>query len=182
MKLRIWAAIIIFISSYSPLALILLIKDLDKVTWTLRNPIIAISILAIAAISVFVLSITTRVIRQGDVVTLTRVSSKSGELVNYTIPYMISFFGFDLGDWRELSAFIVFMLLMCMLTIRTQNIFINPILALQGYGLYDVEFKEGAEIKQAIFLSRNELHSGENCLIRRLSYFLYFVTETNPKD
>jgi len=120
-------------------------------------------------------------VRLGETITVTRVSNQSGELVNYTIPYMISFFGFKLNDYQALSCFFIFMILMCVLTIRTQNIFINPILALAGYGLYDVEFTRGKEDFHAIILSQYKLHRNQQCTVRQLSDFLYCVTDPKPE-
>lgn len=94
---------------------------------------------------------------------------------------MISFFGFDLGDLRASSAFGIFMILMFILTIRTQNIFINPLLALIGYGLYDVEYMAENQCRHATFLSKHEFFNGDSCLVRDVSRFLYVVTKVNPE-
>jgi hypothetical protein len=181
MRLRHWVSVVLFISSYSPLALILLIGDFDPQTKSLKNPAISLSILFVSFLSVLLLFVVMRQIRQGDTIKITSVCNQSGELVNYTIPYMISFFRFDLGGIQSFSCFLLFMVLMCVLTIRTQNIFINPILALAGYGLYDVEFTRGQEDFHAILLSQHKLHRNQECRVRQLADFLYCVTDPKPK-
>lgn len=40
---------------------------------------------------------------------ISKVSNKSGDMFTYTIPYMISFFNFNLGDWKMLLSLFVFM-------------------------------------------------------------------------
>jgi hypothetical protein len=180
MKTRIWAAVLIFISSYSPLAIIIFIKDFRTDSFTLVHPYASLGILLLAFTSVGLLYLSMLSIRQGDPVKVVRVSNQSGELVNYAIPYMITFFEFDLGDIRSVAAFGVFMLLMFWLTVRTQNIFINPILSLRGYGLYDVEYEENGKEKQATFLAKDEFWRGDTCLIRGVSRFLFVVTRVNP--
>lgn len=182
MKPRTWAAVVMFVSSYSPLALILAIKDYDAKARSLQNPRTCVGILLLSAASVLLLWLAMQSIRLGCPVTIKRISNRSGELVNYTIPYMISFFGFSLGNWQDLVSFAVFMVLMCFLTIRTQSIFINPLLALMGYGLYDIEFDENGRSKQGIFLCRDELRIGDECLVQRLTPFQYCVTEIKRKD
>lgn len=176
MKLRLWAAIAIFISSYSPLAVILLIKDLDERTLVPQHPLVAGVLLTVAAVSIPVVFAAVRGVKHGDSVQVLRVANQSGELVNYSIPYMISFFEFDLGEWKALVSFGLFLSLMFVLTIRTQNIFINPVLALVGYGLYDIEFVNTGVTQQATFLSRDALFSSQRVKVRRLSRFLYLVT------
>lgn len=181
MKLRLWAALAIFISSYSPLAVILLIKDLDEKTFIPQHPWVAGSLLAVALISVPVVLIAASSVKHGNSVTVVRVSNQSGELVNYSIPYMISFFEFSLGEWKALISFGLFLALMFVLTVRTQNIFINPILALVGYGLYDVEFTSAGVTQQATFLARRSLFAGDIARVRQLSRFLYLVTSPRPE-
>lgn len=184
MKPRIGTSLLIFISSYSPLALILLIRDLRPVDAWYRawpaHPVTAFLLIGVAVASVWLLLVAMRAIRHGSAVVIASVSNQSGELVNYSIPYMISFFGFGLGDLKEVAAFAVFLALMFVLTVRTQNIFINPILALRGYGLYDVEYGEGGESRQATFLSKLELKREQAYRVRRINRFLYVVTEEDP--
>ena len=187
MKLHPWTAWLIFISSYSPLALIICIRDLKEGAnllgdfhFGLQHPQAVYWILAVALLSVAVLLLTMRSIEGGDPVKVTRVQNQSGELVNYAIPYMITFFEFDLGDGRSVAAFAAFMLLMLLLTMRTHNIFINPVLSLFRYGLYEVEYEENGKAKQATFLAKKEFWREDTCRVRRLSRFLFVVTEVNP--
>ena len=165
-----------FVSSYSPLALILLIKDFDSSTKRLSNPWPAIVGLAVALLSIVILFLALHFIRDGFHVTVRKVSNRSNELVNYSIPYMISFFGFDLGSYKEVLSFLIFMVLMCFLTIRTQSLYINPILAMAGFGLYDVEFEENGELKTAILLAKRELKRNSVCTIQRITSFMFLDT------
>lgn len=181
MRPRILTSIIIFISSYSPLGLILVIKDDDVPRVALRHPVTDTIILAVSALSVVILLVAMSQIKDGFPVLIKRVVNRSNELVNYTIPYMISFFGFDVGKWQDMLSFGIFMGLMGLLTIRTQSLFINPILASVGYGLYDAEFQEGVDRREGILLSRLELRIDREYKIRRVSYFLYLVTGTTKE-
>ena len=103
-------------------------------------------------------------------------------MFTYTIPYMISFYNFTLGDWKTLLSLFVFMVLMFALAYRTQNLLVNPVLALVGFGLYDCQFKDGTSDSQGFLLSKNEFRVGDTCVIERLSAFLYFVTKTIPME
>lgn len=164
-----------FISAYSPLALILAVKDFDlKRIWFL-NPTTSITILIIGAISIFVLNIVINDSTSGHRIKVDKISNKSNTLINYTIPYMISFFGFDMGKTTDLVAFILFMCLLCLLTIRTQTIFINPILAMKGYGLFDVTYTENEKTKEGIFLTKVPLVINKHFLIQKVSNFTYLT-------
>lgn len=182
LKLNPLVSIIVFVSSYSPLGAILIIKDYDFSSRLFHNPKAVVGIAIAMVLSVIMLVVTISWIKVGPDITIKRISNRSNELVNYTIPYMISFFGFDLGKWQDMASFGIFMILMCVLTIRTQSLFINPILAVIGYGLYDIEFTMERIDKQGIFISDLELETNTRYTVRKLSRFLYFVTGRLKKE
>lgn len=106
------------------------------------------------------------------------VKNRSSDLINYTIPYILSFFGFDLSKWGDVISLSIFLLIMMLLTIKSKSVFMNPILALKGYGLYDLDYKFNNKMYSVIVLSRHELRPEDICFIRSLTKFLYFVTLT----
>ena len=181
MKVRFISSLLIFISSYSPLVLIFIIKDLDETAFRLGNPITAAIITAVALLACAVVLVAANKIESGVPVKVTKVANKSGDMFTYTIPYMISFYNFNLGDWKTLLSLFVFMSLMFALAYRTQNVFINPVLALAGYGLYDCQFKDGDREVQGLLISKHEFQLGDTCIVERLSGFLYFVSNVQTK-
>jgi hypothetical protein len=182
MKLRFLAALLMFLSSYSPLALIFVVKDLDSKTAWPQHPISSLAILIVALVVCLVTHAAVKKIKGGIPVTVSKVSNKSSDLFTYTIPYMISFYNFNLGDWKTLLSLAIFMLLMFALAYRTQNVFINPVLALSGYGLYECQFDDNGKAKQGLFLSKHDFQLGDTCVIERLSNFLFFVSSVQTKE
>lgn len=182
LKPRFWVSLAIFISAYSPLVLIFIIKDIDPSIIQLQHPIVSCALLILALFSVLIVLFTTRTIRQGDLIVVRKVSNKSGELVNYSIPYMISFFNFNLGDWRAVASLFLFMSILFLLAYKSQNVFINPILALAGFGLYDITFSDSGKERQGLALSNKELKIGGAYLVQKLSTYLYFVTADSPEE
>jgi hypothetical protein len=175
MKTKLFASIIIFLSAYSPLALILAIKDFDQQKNDFNNPFIIYSVLTIAVMSIVFLFLIMRYFKYGQEIEVKNISSISGELVNYTIPYMISFFGFDMSKTVDLISFVIFMTLLCILTIKTQSIFMNPILAVIGYGHYRLEYEENGIKKEAVFISGIKLKKESRYRIDRLSDYTFIV-------
>jgi hypothetical protein len=182
MQLHFLSALTIFISGYAPLGLILIIKDLNEKTFIPEHPTKVLIILGVIIFCAFTTISAAKNIKQGVPVKITKVSNKSGDMFTYTIPYMMSFYKFDLGDWQLLSCLFVFLSLMFILAYRTQNVFVNPILALAGYGLYDCQFKEGEQEKQGLLLSKTHFQMGDFCSIKRFSNLMYFVTHVQPKE
>lgn len=182
MQLHFLSALAIFISGYAPLGLILVIKDLNEDTFYFEHPARACAIFIIFVLSALFALSAARNIRQGVPVKISKVSNKSADMFTYTIPYMMSFYKFDLGDWKLLLCLFIFMSLMFVLSYRTQNVFVNPVLALAGYGLYDCQFKEGSQEKQGLLLSKTHFQVGDYCAIKRLSTLMYFVTQVQLKE
>lgn len=179
MKPRIFTAILLFISAYSPLFLILAVKDFDfENSLTFEHPIGIYVILGIAVISVMLLFITVCSIKKGNMpVVIKSVKNRSVDLINYTIPYIVSFFGFDLSKTEDIISLIIFLSLMLLLTIKSKSVFMNPILLLAGYNLYDLDYEFDGKSYSTIVISKYEMRSGEIYYIRSLTRFLYFITE-----
>lgn len=185
MKPRIFTAILLFISAYSPLFLILAVKDFDfKNTHQLNHPLPIYIMLGVSVLSIIFLFVSVANIKRGNMsVEIVSVKNRSVDLINYTIPYMLSFFGIDLSKPEDVISITIFMLIMLLLTITSKSVFLNPILALVGYGLYDLEYKFDGKTFSTIIICKHELHTGERYYIRSLTRFLYFVTQkVNQED
>jgi len=183
MKLRFVPSLLIFLSAYSPLSIIFLIQDFDFSKKEVMHPEIVWTILGLSGLSCFLLWVTIRYLRSSSPpITVKSVSNRSGELINYSIPYMISFFVMDLGDLKLLLSFGFFMLIMYWLTMKTHNIFINPVLAVMGYNIYDVHYVRNGNDCEDFFLVKGlRLRKNERCRIIELSEQLYVVTERNSE-
>lgn len=183
MKPKIFTAILLFISAYSPLFIILAVKDFDfdKTHW-FRHPKPICVLLGISILSIILLFTTVATIKRGNMaVEIVSVKNRSVDLINYTIPYILSFFGVDLSKPEDVISITIFLCIMLLLTISSKSVFINPVLALANYGLYDLDFKFDNKITSTIVISKHEMHTGDRFYIRSLTRFLYFVTkeETN---
>jgi hypothetical protein len=186
MSPRPWANFVLFCSAYSPLALVFWIKDFNWKTaainnyntWEFDHPFLVGIYLVAGWISV---RLTKRSIElfQGQLpIKVLKVNSRSNDLMNYSLPYLAALLGLHFDDGGELGALIIFMAVLYILTIKTQSVFINPILALDGYGLYDVEYTEGDDktIRENIVLTKFDLSQVSKPHITRLSRFLFVVT------
>ncbi len=110
------------------------------------------------------------------------VRDKSVDLISYTIPYIISFFGIDLGKPADVISLSIFLLIMLLLTITSKSVFLNPILAMFGYGLFEVEYQYDQKQFSTVSLSKVEIEKGKIYYIRSLTKFLYLITEKKTKN
>lgn len=184
MKPKLITAILLFISAYSPLFIILSVKDFDfHKTHRFQHPIQIIILICITFLSVALLFFSIKSIKKGNMpVKIISVKSRSVDLINYTIPYIVSFFGFDLSKTSDVISLILFLLLMLLMTIKSKSVFMNPILLLFGYNLYDIEFEFDCKRNSTIAMTKEDLKINNYYFVRSLTKFLYIITEKDNKE
>jgi hypothetical protein len=181
MKPRVFTSVLLFISAYSPLFLILVVKDWDfKTLHYFENPVVIYILLGVTILSISLLFIILHKLHQKDMaVQIISAKNRSVDIIGYTVPYMVAFFGVDLAKPDDIISLCIFLLVLLMLTISSKAIFLNPILVIAGYGLYDIEYTFHGKRYSNIVISKVELKPGEEFYVRNLTRFLYFIT---PKE
>ena len=183
MRLRFGASILIFLSAYAPLSVIFLIQDFDFAKKEIIHPWLVWPILGASVLSCIILWISVNDHKiSSPPITVKSVSNRSGELLSYSIPYMISFLVIDMGNLNLVLSFAFFMCILYWLTMKTHNVFINPVLAGMGYSLYNVRYERNGQDCEDVFLVKgNRLRKNERCRIVEISEQLFVVTERNPE-
>jgi hypothetical protein len=179
MKPKPYTAILLFISAYSPLFIMVLVKDFDfKTAETFKHPILDWSSLGVIFLSIIILLATMGSMRPGNMpVKIISVKNRSTDIIAYTIPYMLAFIGVDLSKPEDVISLCIFLLILLALTIKSNTLFINPILTIAGYGYFDLEYQYNGSVHSTIVISKFDLKKGESYFIRKLTRFLYFVVK-----
>jgi hypothetical protein len=179
MKPRLFTSILLFISAYSPLCLLLAVRDIDfKCNHWFNHPIAIFILLGVTASSIVLLFIILHLLRPGNmVVRLQGVKNKSVDIIGYTIPYMVAFFGIDLAKPDDIISLVIFLGVLFMLTVSSKAIFLNPILIIAGYGLYEIEYEFHGMTLSDTVISRMELRRGEEFHLKSLTRFLYLIKQ-----
>ena len=192
-------SIAIFVSGYTPLFLIMMIKDITRINWythqlatttlgldkivlpiglVFKNPNVVWGLFIVSLISLLLLWYVLKNITSNPFeITISKAKNRSSEVVNYTIPYMISFVAFDLSKWQDLLSLLLFMSILCLLSIRSQSIFINPILAALGYGLYDCSYTENNKTKECVMLSPKDLATDDIVKYKKLNNYMGIINK-----
>lgn len=180
LKLKLWTSLVVFISAYSPLMIILAIQQMDfsKPLWLAFSKV-SIILLMVAVISSIIVLLVVRSIKSGLNVSIIKASNKSGDMFGYTIPYMLSFMRVDFCDLKTILSIALFMLLLFVMSYRSQTVFVNPILAIFGYMLIDCTFNRDGEEIQAMVISKKPITSGEIVCLESLSPYLYIRSSSD---
>src|SRR5574344_947079 len=183
MKTKFIPSILIFISAYSPLAIVFAIQDFCFKTKKFNHPIIIVIMFIIAILSCTLTIISVKCIKTSSPkVKVLKLSNRSDSLVNYCVPYMLSFFAVDLSNINQVMSFIFFMILMYIMTMKTSNLFLNPILLILGYKLFEVEYEDNnIRYSENFLVSGNQMQIGNDVRIVKITDTLNLVTDINPE-
>lgn len=148
---------IVFVSSYFPLFLILLIKDIQSgdlilnlkkldfsVAVYLSNPIWSLSFFAFStsclAFLLFLKWYLFSPKRIGRSVVIKQSELIRGDMLNYTIPFLVGLIGFSYKSWQEVGAFVVFMVFMFLFLRKVQGVMLNPMFLLLNIKMYKIRY------------------------------------------
>jgi hypothetical protein len=163
-----FAQVSLFLSSYSPLFVVFALLDSfggGTSSWLC---------LAVAAIGLVLLLILYKVARGFAPQNLNIVSSqiRDGDAIAYIATYLVPFAAIAATTARERGALGLFVLLIAVLYVRSELFYINPLLAVVGYRLFQVATPSGASV---VLLTRQRfLQSNITLSARRLSDYVYW--------
>jgi hypothetical protein len=150
-------AVAVFIGSYLPLAAILLVQDVNyavfghHVCWPmhdrfpactlpLRHPVLSITALLASLACLSVTALALRIVRGKNRVEIRNARYIPAELINYTLPYIVSFMAIGYDDVGKLLGLLLFMSWMFCIVNKSGQLILNPVLVVFGWRLYDLEY------------------------------------------
>jgi len=107
----------------------------------MRGKIVALTILTVGILSVFYLLMNIESKRRrisGFHRKATDIQARDGDVMSYIASYVIPFITFEFTDWKLTIALVIFLFVLALLYINSGMIYINPMLNLAGYHLYEV--------------------------------------------
>lgn len=171
MQINFVAAIFLFLGSYFPLSLILAVQDVKAVSWaqplcrsiefwrkcslpSLENPGMAWTFLGISAFSLVFFLYALRHFGGQHEMEIEESKTIPNDLINYVFPYVVSFMGLDLGSTGKTLGFILFLAWMFLISYRSGQILMNPLLLVAGWQLYEIRADIEGNKRQLRALSR----------------------------
>lgn len=157
MQLRKTPAFVLYVGSYLPLSMILSSQDLDlgapsrgfcnPATFfqggcelPLLHPAWALGTVGLGALCLLATLWTLGGVRTPHRVRIVEAKHIPADLINYAIPYVVSFMGLDFGSPTKLFGFGVFFLWIFWITYKSGQIVMNPILVVFGWRLYEIKY------------------------------------------
>lgn len=180
MQLRRLVGFALFVGSYFPLALILLVQDIDPIAikagycpgplaWVqgacrlpLLHPALSAGAATLSVCCVILTLIILRGIPMGHRIRVLEAKHVPADLINYVIPYVVSFMGIDFGAPTKLAGFLVFFVWLYWITYRSGQVIMNPLLVVFGWQLFEIRysFLQSSDVRSGRALARFELEPG----------------------
>lgn len=183
MQLRTPSALAIYVGSYLPLSVILLAQDVDMAairrgscSWEmvkalecsspLKNWAFSASAVGICLACFLFTLYAIRLLSGSEPVTVTESKHTPADLINYVIPYVVSFMGLDYGEISKLIGFAVFFAWIFWITYKSGQIVLNPVLAVLGWRLFEVKYRfpGNSDVFTGRTFARVEIEPGQTYL------------------
>jgi hypothetical protein len=160
MRFRVITSFVIFLGSYLPLSLILLAQNYDYDALSkpfcaaflsagcfipLKNPGWAIGIF-VACLACFALTLAALAsVKPDKPIVIRSAVHVPADLMNYTLPYVVSFMSINYQDTGKFIGFLIFLAWMFWITHRSGRIIMNPVLIAFGWRPYELEYRFGGD-------------------------------------
>ncbi len=157
----------LFLSSYFPLYIIISVTQRNVWGYYAVTPIV----IGLSSIIWLLGWLLWAKQRSTEELIIKKAHSKDPEVVAYIISYMIPFATTKMSDVDSAVIVLIFFILIMVLSMNSNLVFINPVLNMLGYHLYEVELESGNNLILIIGLER--LLAGQKVEVRRVSESIY---------
>ena len=140
MQFRFIASVALFLGSYLPLALILLVQDANYTlvknglcweVWGRHSSCVLSFCVTLMALSVS---------RPKLPIKLVETKYIPAELMSYTLPYVVSFMSIGYQETGKFAGLTIFLAWMFWITHKSGQILVNPLLTVFGWRLYEIKY------------------------------------------
>jgi hypothetical protein len=158
---------VLFLSSFAPLLVVFGLLD------SFGAGPASYACYALAAASLVVLFISFRSWRSlaTSGATVARARPRDSDVIAYVATYIVPFAALGAETWQQRAALLGFFVLVGLLYIRANLFYVNPILAMVGFKLYEVETDTG---RVMLIISRaGYLRTGTTLTLHTLSDYVF---------
>lgn len=186
MQIKLIPAVLLFVASYFPLALILAVQDVEAEFWTrpfcnnaqfwlncelprLANPVLGYTSIVVCLLSLIFFLWVLRHFHGTTVMAVKECKAVPNDLINYVFPYIVSFMGVDLGSTGKVLGFGLFLVWLFLISYRSGQILMNPLLLAVGWQLYEIQAEIEGHKRSLRALSRELVVPGQqlqSCLVQ----------------
>jgi len=196
-NLHVLAQFALFVTSYFPLFLLIIVRQLSEnfdflnwggfsltglkifaINFGLSFILIIVSIFGLLGFRLTLGNIED-VSKNGTPVTVKDVKNKNSEAIGYIATYIIPFLFQSFNRCYEFFSVLFLMAIIYRIYINSSLLLINPLLSLK-FAIYEIEYIENDKNKNGLIISRDKyLQDDTNIKIYEIGHKLYFAIDNN---
>ena len=159
----------LFFSSYFPLIAIICVLQYDQWPWWATASLASVGVVTLLATGFYFRWMRRHV--AGERKKITNFSKHDSEVMSYIASYLIPFVTFPLDGPKQWIALGVFLIVLMVIYINSNMIYINPMLNIFGYHLYEIEIEHSQ--RSHYYIARKSLERNREIHFVPLSDDIY---------
>jgi hypothetical protein len=140
--MKLWVKSLLFISAYTPLLLIFILRYIDFHSREFWIYFLALVLVNLIWLPVFKITRGHAV----DTFMIEKSINRSGDALDYIIAYIIVFLGFQFEKWQDMASIFILLVVIFFVYVHSNLIFVNPLLNFFGFTIHDVESEDGGSL------------------------------------
>lgn len=119
--------------------------------------------------------------KNGNNVTVKSISNKNAESIGYIATYIIPFLFQSLDELGDIIPLLILLIIIYRIYVTSSLLLVNPVLNCR-YSLFEMEYEEKGDIKQGLMISPfRDIYESDNIKIFNIGYKLFYVNKINKK-
>ena len=171
--------LMLFLSSYFPLAVILFIlylKDQPIIAWVS----LGVGLIGLFWLLVYFFGYIPRVSPIAD--TIKERHGRGGEVMGYIASYIVPFATISLDGWQQITALLIFLFMLGIVYINSDDMLrINPMLNILGYRLYEVSLEHGEAGETYALITRHRVKRGDTVQLATIESDIFIETTVHSR-
>ena len=163
------AQILLFLSSYAPLFGVFALLDSFGKGWP---TIVCLILTGLGVVIPIIVSVITRHRLLPQPLRVATAQIRDGDALAYVATYLVPFAAINISTGRERGALGLFVLLLAVLYVRNELFYVNPLLSVAGYRLFQVVTPTGASV--VLISDRHFLPANTELPARRVGEYVYW--------
>jgi hypothetical protein len=166
----IFIRVMLFFCSYFPLTMIICVLQYDVWPWWITVLVAGVPGLGSLALTWVYFQWMRRkaYVEQKKIIGFSRHDS---EVMGYIASYLVPFVTFPLGYVKQIVTLLIFVAVLLVVYVRSNMIYINPVLSICGYHLYEVEVEHSQ--RTHYYIARKRIERNREIRFVQLSDDIY---------
>lgn len=119
--------------------------------------------------------------KNGNNVTVNSISNKNAESIGYIATYIIPFLFQSFDELGDIIPLLILLIIIYRIYVTSSLLLVNPVLNCR-YSLFEMEYEEKGDIKQGLMISPfRDIYESDNIKIFNIGYKLFYVNKINKK-